>query len=99
MKQAKKAEVYVIKGDWLGKVEKFQVFEHRKMKLVWFGPSQQPEDLILEFDSDEFIKELEAFLDRDEPEVMVINVDDQSAETFPAKEFAEVFRESRPYIV
>lgn len=93
MSEMKNAEVYLIKGDWLGKVKSLDVYPENEVVFRWFGPEQQIESLNLIFDEANFVQELKDFVEADKPEVLIINVDEGSAEIVSAEDFQKLFGE------
>lgn len=96
MSEMRNAEIYIIKGDWLGKVKSLDVYPENEVAFRWFGPEEEIETLNLIFDERNFVQELKDFVEADKPEVLVINVDDESAEIVSAQDFRKLFSEREP---
>jgi hypothetical protein len=88
-----RAKLFLVKDDWLGEVERFQVFDETRLKLVWYGPSKTLEELIVDFDDQTFVRDLEEFARKDEDEAMIINIDENWASTVPSKDFDAILQE------
>jgi hypothetical protein len=89
----KNAQIWLIKGDWLGKARSVSFYPDNEVVFRWFGPEEEIETISLIFEEESFIQELKEFITVDKPEVMIVNVDEGSAEVLSSKDFEELFGE------